>query len=161
GSFPDSACGKMPLVTGGALKQKLPRYGAYFLAWTVFALFNFSKELTRRLYWNEHPNWQEILATWMVGIYLTAALTPIVLWLGRRLPIEKPVRFHRVAFHLLLSLSFSVVELALETVSFNQLGLLASVMKGSFRIGFPILLVAGFHENIITYWAVLGIQAGF
>jgi sensor histidine kinase YesM len=145
---------------GGAFKQKLPRYAAFFLAWTAFGLFNFSKELTRRLYWNEHPNWRELLASWMVGIYLTAALTPAVLWLGRRLPIEKPFRLQRVALHILLSLSFSVVELALETVCFNQLGLLASIMKGSFRIGFPILLVAGFHENIITYWAVLGIQAG-
>jgi signal transduction histidine kinase len=145
---------------GGAFKQKLPRYAAFFLAWTAFGLFNFSKELTRRLYWHERPNWQEMLASWMVGIYIAAALTPAVLWLGRRLPIEKPFRLQRTALHILLSLIFSVVELALETVSFNQLGLLASVMKGSFRIGFPVLLVAGFHENIITYWAVLGIQAG-
>jgi LytS/YehU family sensor histidine kinase len=62
---------------------------------------------------------------------------------------------------LALSIAFSAVELALETVAFLQLGLLESVMKHSFLIGFPVLLVAGFHENIITYWGVLGIQAGF
>ena len=44
---------------------------------------------------------------------------------------------------------------------FLQLGLIESVMKNSFLIGFPVLMVAGFHENIITYWGVLGIQWGF
>src|ERR1700716_3411548 len=125
----------MPLAMGGTLRQKLPGYTAYFLAWTAFGLFNFSKELTRRLYWHEPTHWQETLISWMVGIYLTAALTPAVLWLGRRLPIEKPFRFRRIALHLLLSLSFSVLELALETVVFIQLGLLPSILKGSFRIG--------------------------
>jgi LytS/YehU family sensor histidine kinase len=67
----------------------------------------------------------------------------------------------RAPLHLALSIAFSAVELALETVAFLQLGLLESVMKHSFLIGFPVLLVAGFHENIITYWGVLGIQAGF
>ena len=28
-------------------------------------------------------------------------------------------------------------------------------------VGFPVLLVTGFHENIITYWGILGIQWGF
>jgi sensor histidine kinase YesM len=147
-------------MTGGALKQKLPGYAAYFLAWTVFGLFNFSRDLTRRLYWHEPIHWEEMLISWMVGIYITAALTPAVLWLGRRLPIEKPFRLQRTLVHLLLSSTFSVVEIALEVVVFIQLGLLASVLRGSFRIGFPLLLVVGFHENIITYWAVLGIQAG-
>src|SRR5215831_1621826 len=151
----------MPLGMGGAFQQKLPRYAAFFLAWTAFGLFNFSREITRRLYWHEPTNWQETLATWMIGIYIAAALTPGVLWLGRRLPVEKPVRLKRTLLHLLLSFVFSVVEIALETVVYNQLGLLASILKGSFRVGFPVLLVAGFHENLITYWGVLGIQAGF
>jgi two-component system, LytTR family, sensor kinase len=146
-----------PLIRG----QNYRILSAYFLAWTLFGLFNFSRELTRRLYWHEPTHWQETLISWMVGIYITAALTPAVLWLGRRLPIEKPFRLQRTALHLLFSLGFSVVELALETIVFIQLGLLASVMKGSFQIGFPILLVTGFHENVVTYFAVLGIQAGF
>src|SRR5260370_28781681 len=97
----------------------------------------------------------------MVGIYIAAALTPAVLWLGRRWPIERQTWHLRVPLHLTLSIAFSAVELALETVAFLQLGLLDSVMKHSFLIGFPVLVVAGFHENIITYWGVLGIQSGF
>ncbi len=142
-------------------RRKLHRYLAYFFAWTVFGLFNFSRELTRRLYWHEQTHWQETLTSWMVGVYITAALTPVVLWLGRRWPIERQTWRTRVPLHLALSIVFSAVELALETVVFIQLGLLESVMKHSFLIGFPLLVVAGFHENIITYWGILGIQSGF
>jgi anti-sigma regulatory factor (Ser/Thr protein kinase) len=97
----------------------------------------------------------------MVGVYILAALTPVVLWLGRRWPIERRTWCTRVPQHLALSILFSAVELALETVGFLQLGRLQSMTKHSFLIGFPVLLVAGVHENIITYWAILGIQSGF
>jgi two-component system LytT family sensor kinase len=141
-------------------RRKLDRYLAFFFAWTVFGLFNFSRELTRRLYWHEQTHWQEMLISWMIGVYITAALTPVVLWLGRRWPIERQTWSTSVPLHLVLSSVFSAVELALETVVFIQLGLLESVLTHSFRIGFPVLLVTGFHENIITYWGILGIQAG-
>lgn len=142
-------------------RLKLRRYLAYFFAWTVFGLFNFSRELTRRLYWREPTHWREMLISWMVAVYITAALTPVVLWLGRRWPIEGQTWRTRVPLHLALSMVFSAVELALETVGFLQLNLLESVMQHSFLIGFPVLVVTGFHENIITYWGILGIQSGF
>jgi two-component system, LytTR family, sensor kinase len=142
-------------------RRKVQRYLAYFFAWTVFGFFNFSRELTRRLYWHEATHWQETLASWMVGVYLTAALTPVVLWLGRRWPIERQTWRTRVLVHLALSAVFSAVELALETAAFIQLRLAESVTDHSFMVGFPVLLVTGFHENIITYWGILGIQWGF
>ena len=142
-------------------KPKFPRYLAFFFAWTAFGLFNFSRELTRRLYWHEPTRWREMLVSWMVGVYITAALTPVVLWLGERWPIIRRTWRTRVPLHLALSIAFSAVELALETVAFMQLGLLESLMKHSFLTGFTVLVVAGFHENIITYWGVLGIQSGF
>ena len=142
-------------------RRKVQRYLAYFFAWTVFGFFNFSRDLTRRLYWHEATHWQETLASWMVGVYLTAALTPVVLWLGRRWPIERQTWLTRVPVHLALSAVFSAVELALETAAFIQLRLAESVTEHSFMVGFPVLLVTGFHENIITYWGILGIQWGF
>lgn len=96
----------------------------------------------------------------MVGIYITAALTPAVLWIGRRLPISRKAWVRPAALHFLFSCIFSVVEIALETIVFLQLGLLRDLFRGSFATAFPLLLVAGFHENVITYWAVIGIQSG-
>jgi two-component system LytT family sensor kinase len=142
-------------------RRKVQRYLAYFFAWTVFGFFNFSRELTRRLYWHEQTHWQEMLTSWMAGVYITAALTPVVLWLGRRWPIERQTWRTRVPVHLALSAVFSAVELALETAAFIQLRLAESVTEHSFMVGFPVLLVTGFHENIITYWGILGIQSGF
>src|SRR5690348_7590296 len=107
-------------------RPKWQRYLAYILAWTVFGLFNFSREVTRRLYWHEPTRWSESFISWMVAIYIAAALTPGVLWLGRRWPVERPRIPRRIAFHLACSLLFSAVELAFETIFFIQLGLLTS-----------------------------------
>ena len=141
--------------------RKLQRYLAYFFAWTGFGLFNFSRELTGRLYWHEATHWQETLASWMLGVYITAALTLVVLWLGRRWPMERRTWRTRVPLHIVFSIAFSILELALETVAFIQLHLAESVTNHQFMIGFPVLLVTGFHGNVITYWAVLGMQSGF
>ena len=137
------------------------RYAAYFFAWTLVGFFNFSRDLTRSLYLHQSTNWPELLVSWMVGMYICAALTPAILWGGRRWPIE---RFHwprRIALHIFFSLLFSIGELALEALVLPRLGLLASTLKGSFRVAFPALLVVGFHGNVISYWVVLGIQSGW
>jgi len=137
------------------------RYAAYFFGWTVIGLFNFSRDLTRRLYLHEPTRWQQLLVSWMVGMYISAALTPAILWLGRRWPIERRLWLRRVGLHVLFSIVFAVVELALEAIVFARFGLLSAALTSSFWVAFPALIVAGFHGNVITYWVILGIQSGW
>jgi two-component system LytT family sensor kinase len=145
----------------GVVDSKGRKYLAYFCAWTVVGLFNFSRDLTRRLYLHESTRWQGLLATWMVGMYICAALTPAILWLGRRWPIERRGWLRRVALHVLFSILFAVVELALEAVVYARFGLLGEQIRNSFWLAFPALMVVGFHGNVMTYWVVLGIQHGW
>ena len=65
-------------------RPNLHRYLAYLLAWTLFGLFNFSRDLTSQFYRHEQPHWRETLMVWIVGAFILAALTPLVLWVGRR-----------------------------------------------------------------------------
>src|SRR5438045_4217030 len=90
-------------------------FGMYLLAWTAAGLFYFSQQLARRLYWNDTGKWADDLVSWMVEMYIYAAFTPAILWLGERWPIERNNWKSSVLIQSFFSAIFSVVGIALET----------------------------------------------
>jgi two-component system, LytTR family, sensor kinase len=125
--------------------------------WTVLALFFFSRGLTQRLLRADPNPWWHHLVSWLIGCYAWALLTPAILWLGRRFPIERAVWPRRVALHVLLSVVFSLAQAAMESVGAVPLGLFPSVM-GTVRGAFAFLAVMALHGGVLTYWAVHGAQ---
>ena len=132
----------------------------YFLAWTAMGLFFFTQSIWQKLFTREPTPWSHYLVSWLTGVYIWALITPAVLWLGRRFPIQRKNWPRRVALHLLLSLGVSVVQLAWESVVLPHLGVFPILMK-TFVGTFAFLLLIGFHNGVATYWMILGIQAGF
>src|SRR5271157_2299183 len=96
----------------GAFKKDLRIGARYFLFWTIAGIYYFSQGRVQRSLSHDATPWSHDLATWMSGMYLWAALMPLVLWLCRRFPIERNAWRRPVALHLLFSLLFSVTELA-------------------------------------------------
>ncbi|HEX4959667.1 MAG TPA: histidine kinase [Thermoanaerobaculia bacterium] len=141
-------------------RRKLRAAAGILLAWTVFGLFFSTQDLTRKLITHDPTPWWHYLGSWLVGVYLCAAFTPVILWLGRRFPFEPGKRLRRTALHLALSVVFSIVQLTVESAILPRLGLVPEVMK-SFSTTLPILFLLGFHGNIVSYWLVLGIQSAF
>jgi two-component system LytT family sensor kinase len=142
-----------------ALKRDLRRYPLYFLIWTVLGLFFFSQGLTEKWFSHDPNPWWNHLLSWLTGVYLWALLTPGVLWLGRRFPIERPKRVRRVALHFLLSVLISVLQLVVESAILPRFGVFPALMS-TFASTFAFLLVIGFHSGVMTYWALLGVQYG-
>jgi sensor histidine kinase YesM len=142
-------------------RARARRAAAYFLVWTAVGLFFFSQDLTRKLFWRDPTPWWHNLVSWLLGVYICALLTPAILWLGRRFPIDRRNWLRRGALHLLCSVSFSLVELVLDSVAISRLGLFPTIMKGSFWVTLIVLLVLSFHNNILMYWTILGIQYAF
>ena len=142
-----------------ALKRDLRNYPLYFLIWTILGVFFFSQGLVQKFFSHDPTPWWHHLLSWLVGVYLWAVLTPGVLWLGRRFPIERRNWVRRVALHLLLGVVVSVVQLALESAILPRLGVFPALMS-TFTNTFVFLLVIGFHSGIMTYWMVLGAQYG-
>jgi two-component system, LytTR family, sensor kinase len=141
--------------------RPLRLYLTLFLAWTSVGLFFLSQDVARRYFFGDAQPWREA-TYWMVRVYVSAAFTPFILWLGRRWPIERPKRFVRSVEHLLAGGGFAVVEVAVETAVLLRVGDLAALsLFGSYRRSVAILLIFGFHANLISYWVVLGIQSGF
>ena len=142
-----------------AFKRDLRNYPLYFLVWTVLGLFYFSQGLTQRLVSHDPTPWWHYLVAWVSGVYIWALLTPAILFLGRRFPIDHRPRLQAVSLHLLLGAAFSAFELSLEGALYSRLNLFPAVMK-DFRGAVAQLLVIGFHGGVLQYWMVLGVQWG-
>jgi ABC-2 type transport system permease protein len=92
----------------------------------------------------------------MTGVYLCAAMTPAIRWAGLRFPIAPKKRLRRIAIHPVFSFLFSVGELAIHAVILRWLGLFPAVMT-SLAATFALLITIGFHQNMLTYWTILGV----
>jgi two-component system, LytTR family, sensor kinase len=142
------------------VKRNLRRYATYFLVWTALGVFSFTQSLTQKFFSGDPtPSWH-YLVSWLTGVYIWALLTPVILWAGRRFPIERRNWLRRTALHLSFSMGFAVILLAWESAVLSSIGVFSSMVKG-FLSTFLLLLVIGFHSSIVTYFVVLGIQSGF
>jgi two-component system LytT family sensor kinase len=143
-----------------ALKRRLREYGLSFLVWTVIGLYFFSQGLIQKYLSKDPTPWWHHLASWMTGSYVAAALTPTVLWLGRRFPFERQNKMRVLARHLPFSIAFASVHLTVESAILFQFGVFPTYMK-SFVSTLIFLLMLEFHQDILTYWLMLGIQHAF
>jgi two-component system LytT family sensor kinase len=142
-----------------SFKRDVQNYPLYFLLWTVLGLFYFSQGMTQRLVSYDPTPWWRYLLAWLLGIYIWALLTPVILWLGRRFPVERRNWLRRVALQSTLSAGFAVFELSMENVLYSLLHLFPSTTK-DLRTVIAHSLVRGFHGGVLNYWTVLGLQWG-
>jgi len=144
-----------------ALRSRLRGFLVVFGGWTLVGLFYLSQDAGRRSFFGDPRPWQET-TYWAVRVYVSAALTPFILWLGRRWPIERPHLILRSLGHVLSATAFAVGEVAVETAVLLYTGDPARIaLSPSYRRSVAILLIFGFHANVISYGVILGIQSGF
>jgi sensor histidine kinase YesM len=63
----------------------------------------------------------------------------------------------RIALHLLFSVTFSISQLVVDSAILSRLRIFPTFMT-TFSGTLIVLLILGFHGNILAYWIVLGIQ---
>lgn len=139
-----------------ALQNALQIYRFCFPIWTVLGLFFFTQGVTQKLSYNDPTPWWHYLVSWLIGVYICALLTPLIFWLSRRFPIERHHWPRRVAIHLLFAALFSLAEIVTHGALIHFLGLFPTLMKG-FAATIIVLSVIAFHQNIMTYWTILGV----
>jgi hypothetical protein len=76
-------------VLSPLVRERIRWIAGLWLAWTVAGLLYITQETVPRLYRGEPVPWTYVLVGWMTGMYVCAALTPAVLSLGRRWPVER------------------------------------------------------------------------
>jgi sensor histidine kinase YesM len=139
-------------------QRKFPPWVFYLLAWTLVGLVYFAQNVTRRFYWDDPHPWQD-LRYWMANVYLSALITPVIVWAGRRWPLQRPLA-KVLALHLLFSLLWATSKLFLEAgfhLTWNELWPFQSSLTVSSELS--LLFIFGFHNSVIAYWVVLSIQS--
>src|SRR5215472_16516006 len=138
------------------------RWRSYWLAWTGAGLFYISQDFMTRLSRNESVPWRNVVIGWMSAMYICAAFTPIILWLGRRWPAYEAYRWRCITLHFGASVAFSLVSTALEVPVLAGIGMWPAIQgPASFGTDFWMLLPYDLHGGIIRYWVVVGLQALF
>jgi two-component system, LytTR family, sensor kinase len=145
----------------GRFDRRLVRYGTYVLIWTIFGVFFFTQDLSRKIFWSDPTPWWHYLVSWLVGVWLIAALTPSILWLGRRWPIERRRWPSRLALHGACSVGFAIVQVVVISALAPYIGFVGPLTSRSFLEILPVLGVISLHNNIVSYWTIIGAQHGF
>src|ERR1700728_4690996 len=113
-----------------------------FGAWTLVGLFYLSQDAGRRSFFGDPRPWQETMY-WAVRVYVSAAFTPLILWLGRRWPIERPHLALRFAGHVLAAAAYAVSEVGVETAVLLHTTHPPGFVVSSYRRSVAILLIFG------------------
>lgn len=146
----------------GTRSRAIPAWVKYWLAWSAAGLFYITQNFMTRLSRNESIPLLNVVVGWMAAMYICAAFTPLILWLGRRWAVDGDPRRRNISIHLGASVIFALVSTALEVPLLVALGMLPPVtgVQSAAR-DLWILLQIDLHGGILRYWAVVGLQALF
>ena len=146
----------LPRSGGGAEASRRRLRWLFIIGfWTFFGALNGSQ-----LYLGVRSEGMDIpfarVFVWqMLGWLPWAALTPAVLWLGRRFPLERPGLARNLAAHAAACALISSAHMALFTVANMLLSPFESKPR-SFWEMFYGRLTSQFHIDLLIYCAVLG-----
>jgi two-component system LytT family sensor kinase len=141
-------------------KRKVWLFLALFCFWTLAGLFMLTQDLAQMVLSQDHHPVSHHLISWMVGVWLWVLYTPVVLWLGRKFALEHKPRWRRVLIHVPISLLFPFLALAIEAVVLRALHLFPDIMT-SVPATLVFLLIIGYHQDVLTYWTILGAQCAY
>jgi signal transduction histidine kinase len=137
-------------------RRGLFKWGLIAVAWTLFGLFFASQVVIGRAYAGKPLKAGEALTAWLICAYLWLALTPLVLYLARRFPLER----RRWLTHSLLHFAAGAVFALLQLMTFIKVASWVGLDSGtqSFLQAIRNLLVTNLHLSLLTYWAIIGLS---
>jgi two-component system LytT family sensor kinase len=139
------------------VRKQIRLIAGLWLAWTVAGLFYITQDSVPRLYRGQPVAWKYVFVGWMAGMYVCAALTPAVLWLGNRWPVER--RVTNAGLHLGFSAVFSILATVIEVPVLLLLGAFPSATPPPVVTGIRVFLSFGIQGGVLRYWAVIALQA--
>ena len=137
--------------------RKFPPWAFYLLTWTLVGVVFYAQNVSRRFYYGEPDIWLDF-RYWVVHIYLAALFTPLVVWAGRRWPLQAP--WPRVlALHVALSLVWATTKLSLEAlIHLGWYEYWPPPEPMTVRREFSLVFLFGMHTTLVAYWVVLSVQ---
>ncbi len=137
-------------------KRRGLKWCLIFCGWTLFGVFFACQSYVNNAYFGRPIAWGRTLTVWLTCAYIWALLTPLIIRLSRRFPIERGEYLRGVTAHLFASALFSLLQLGIYI--FARQGLLGDPSKSFSPLqSFQNIFIAEFHANLLIYWSVVGL----
>lgn len=124
--------------------------------WTILALLFVPQTYSANAHTSEPMTVWEAMVANLILFYTWAALTPLVLWLGRRFPIERKKIFRNLT--ILFVLAAPIVSLQVITLDYMN-GIIFGELRGlspPTPLSHMFITLGAF--DIIFYWAILAVS---
>jgi signal transduction histidine kinase len=137
-------------------QRRLPQWAIIIICWTLFGLFFASQGYLNQAHFNQKIEWTRTLAVWLMCAYSWASVTPFILWLARRFPLERNRWLRSLAIQLAAGAFFSLF--ALVIFIFLREIILADDARPSLIASLRSLAMAEFHAGLLIYFSIAGID---
>lgn len=138
-------------------RRRSARWAAILACWTLVALFFTSQIVMQTAFMGRPVMWWRAALWQLFSTYLWVLLTPLVLWLGRRFPIERQRWVRGLVIHLVASVLLTLVHQAVDALVLPALGYPPSSKFKSYADAYRTFLAFNLHLQVLTYWGTLGI----
>ncbi len=135
------------------MQKRLTAIFITLACWTFLALLFTPQTYLFNLRAPKPLAWWQAFASDVLLFYLWALLTPLVLWLGKRFPLERPHLGRNLTILFLLGFPCAFLHLILLYQAFNLTTGWTSNEEN--RIPFIGLLIGTGATNVMVYWGVL------
>jgi two-component system, LytTR family, sensor kinase len=136
---------------------KWVKWAVIFLCWTGFALFFTSQSYMFQARSAGTIEWKRTLFNWLLGSYTWFTLTPLVLKLSNRFPLQRGKLLRSVAVHAIAAPLFNVANIVLFVIS---LGLITGPRLEARSLLESVwhFVIAEFHGGMLVYWVIIGVS---
>lgn len=140
----------------GNRRQILRNFSLLFLAWTAFGIFFALQGYASAKFLGQRTSLAVLLVAWLLCGYAWLLLTPLVVYLAGRFPLQRGRVKSCLPVHLLISAIIPFIHIAIfvlirQTVA-DQLG-----NWTAWRHEYVGLLYIDFHIDLLVYWAIVGL----
>ena len=143
---------------GRGLNSRLTRWGAAWAVWTLVG-FYFASQLALQNQLSDNPvSFWRILSWQLFSGYVWFAISPLILWLGRRFSFESGRWKRSVPVHIVASILIAFVQLAIDSFVLPKMGYLRRFQTAGYFETYKIFLLVNLHFSLAIYWGVLAIS---
>jgi two-component system, LytTR family, sensor kinase len=139
-----------------APRRRLIKWSLIAVGWALFGLFFASQVIIIRAYEGRPLRLGETLAAWMICACAWLAVTPLMLSLARRFPLERRGWLKNALVHLAAGSVLALLQLGVYILAASLVGLYQD--QQPFFASFRSLFVTHFHFDLLTYWAIIGLS---
>jgi two-component system, LytTR family, sensor kinase len=136
---------------------KWMKWAIIFLCWTGFALFFTSQSYMFQARSAAAIDWRGTLFNWLLGSYTWFVLTPLILKLSNRFPLQRGKLLRSIVAHALAAPLFNTVNIILFVIA---QGLITSPFPNARALyeSARSFVIAEFHAGMLIYWLIIGVS---